>query len=148
MILMESKGKVMEGKKIKDIKIGDSGEFEKTITESDVYLFSGITGDFNPIHINSVEASKTIFKGRLVHGILTSGLISTALGTRLPGVGTIYLSQDLKFMKPVYINDTIKATVEVKKILREKNIVIFRTICTNQHGDIVLEGQATVMPPL
>ena len=137
----------MTGKKIKEISVGDTAEFEKTITETDVYLFAGITADFNPVHINAIEANKSIFRGRVVHGILTSGLISAVLGTRLPGIGTIYLSQNLKFLKPVYINDTIKATVKAKKIIIEKNIVIFETICTNQHGEIVVEGEAMVMPP-
>jgi len=137
----------MIGKKISDINIGDFAEFEKTITETDVYLFAGVTGDFNPVHINSIEASKSVFKGRVVHGILTSGLISTVLGTILPGVGTIYLSQNLKFLKPVYINDTIKASIKAKVIITEKNIVIFDTVCMNHHGEIVIQGEATVMPP-
>lgn len=138
----------MQGKKIFEIQIGDYAEFEKTITEADVYLFAGMTGDFNPVHINSMEANKTIFKGRIVHGILTSGLISTVLGTMLPGIGTIYLSQNLKFLQPVYINDTIKASVEAKTILIAKNIIIFKTICRNQHGQIVIEGEAVVIPPI
>lgn len=137
----------MHGKSIDEIFIGDFEEFEKTITEADVYLFAGISGDFNPVHINGLEASRSIFKGRIVHGILTAGLISTVLGTMLPGVGTIYLSQNLKFTKPVYINDTVKARVEVKTIFKEKNVVVFETICMNQHGETVLEGEATVMPP-
>lgn len=137
----------MIGKRINEISIGDSAEFEKTITETDVYLFAGISADFNPVHINTVEANKSIFKGRVVHGILTSGLISAVLGTKLPGIGTIYLSQNLKFVKPVYINDTIKAFVKAKRIIVDKNIVIFDTICTNQHGQIVIEGEATVKPP-
>jgi len=129
------------------MEIGDYEEIEKTITEADVYLFSGVTMDFNPIHINSVVADKSIFKGRIVHGMLTAGLISAVLGTRLPGVGTIYLGQDLKFRKPVYFNDTIKARVTVKKKIVEKNIVVFETICTNQNNEVVIEGEATVMPP-
>lgn len=137
----------MIGKKIDEISIGDYAEFEKTITETDVYLFAGISADFNPVHINTIEANKSIFKGRVVHGILTSGLISAVLGTRLPGIGTIYMSQNIKFLKPVYINDTIKASVKAKKLIAEKNIAIFETICTNQNGEIVIEGEATVMPP-
>jgi len=132
---------------INSMEIGDYEEIEKTITEADVYLFSGVTMDFNPIHINSVVADKSIFKGRIVHGMLTAGLISAVLGTRLPGVGTIYLGQDLKFRKPVYFNDTIKARVTVKKKIVEKNIVVFETICTNQNNEVVIEGEATVMPP-
>jgi 3-hydroxybutyryl-CoA dehydratase len=137
----------MNGKRVNEICIGDTAELEKTITETDVYLFAGISTDYNPVHINTVEANKSIFKGRVVHGILTSGLISAVLGTRLPGVGTIYLEQNLKFIKPVYINDTIKASVKAKELIVEKNIAIFETICTNQNGEVVIEGEATVKPP-
>lgn len=129
------------------LKIGDEAYIEKTFIESDVYLFAGITMDFNPVHVNSVHAKKTIFKGRIVHGLLTAGLISGVLGTKLPGIGTIYLGQDIKFLKPVYIGDTIKAKVRIADIIYEKNIVILETICTNQNGEKVIIGEATVMPP-
>ncbi len=128
------------------IKIGDSASFTKTITESDVYTYAGITGDLNPAHINEVEAGKGIFKTRVAHGMLTAGLISAVLGMQLPGPGTIYLGQELKFTKPVYFGDTITAKVEVAEIVKEK-ILKIKTICTNQKGEIVLEGMATVMPP-
>lgn len=128
------------------IKIGDSASFTKTITESDVYTYAGITGDLNPAHINEVEAGKGIFKTRVAHGMLTAGLISAVLGMQLPGPGTIYLGQELKFTKPVYFGDTITAKVEVAEIVKEK-ILKMKTICTNQKGEIVLEGMATVMPP-
>lgn len=135
------------GKTINELKIGDKDYFEKTITETDVYLYAGITGDFNPAHINQVASEKTMFKGRIAHGMLTAGLISAVLGTKLPGPGTIYLGQELKFTKPVRIGDTIKAEVEVVEIIPEKNRVKFKTICTNQNNEVVLEGMATVLAP-
>ncbi|MBE3591856.1 MAG: MaoC family dehydratase [Thermoanaerobacter sp.] len=135
------------GKTINELKIGDKDYFEKTITETDVYLYAGITGDFNPAHINQVASEKTMFKGRIAHGMLTAGLISAVLGTKLPGPGTIYLGQELKFTKPVRIGDTIKAEVEVVEIIPEKNRVKLKTTCTNQNNEVVLEGVATVLAP-
>lgn len=137
----------MTGKTINEIKIGDKAFFQKTISEYDAYSFAGISGDNNPAHINEVYASKTFFKGRIVHGMLTASLISAVLGTKLPGEGTIYLSQDLNFLAPVRFNDTIKAEVEVIEIDIEKNKVKLNTICTNQDDQIVLTGQAIVKPP-
>lgn len=137
----------MRGKTIGEITLGEKASFRKTLTETDVYLFAGITGDLNPAHIDSVEAEKTIFKGRVAHGILVSGLISTVLGMYLPGPGTIYLGQELKFMAPVHIGDTIMAEAEVIEKLDEKNRIKLRTVCFNQEGKVVIEGTATVMPP-
>ena len=137
----------MKGKTISELNIGLSAQIAKTIGESDVYLYAGITGDFNPAHINQEYARETIFKGRSAHGMLTAGLISALLGTRLPGPGTIYEQQTLKFLAPVAIGDTITATVEVQEILQERKRVRLRTYCTNQHGDIVLDGEALVSPP-
>lgn len=132
---------------IQEIKLGDSASVTKTVTETDVYLFAGITGDLNPAHTDEVSASKTQFGGRIAHGILGAGFISAVLGMKLPGPGTIYLGQELKFTKPVYIGDTVTATCTVTEILSEKNIVKLETLCTNQHGDIVIRGMATTMPP-
>jgi 3-hydroxybutyryl-CoA dehydratase len=139
---------MMMGKSINEIEIGDSDYFQKTISECDVYLFAGITGDFNPAHLNDQEAKKTIFKNRVAHGILTAGLISAVLGTKLPGPGTIYLEQHLSFKKPVYFGDTITAKVTVTEKLVDRNIIICETTCYNQNDKIVLTGQATVMPPI
>ena len=137
----------MKGKNIEEINLGDKASFEKTISESDVYLFAGITGDLNPAHINEEASSKTIFKSRIVHGILISGFISTVLGMYLPGPGTIYLAQDLRFLAPVKIGNTIKAEVEVIEINREKNRIKLKTTVANEEGKIVIDGVATVMPP-
>lgn len=137
----------MIGLKINEIELGQKAYFQKTITESDVYLYSGITGDLNPAHINQVEAENSIFKGRIAHGMLTAGLISAVLGMKLPGPGTIYLKQDLKFTAPVKFGDTIKAEVEVIEIINERNRVKLKTECKNQNGETVLKGIAEVMPP-
>ncbi len=137
----------MKGKTIEEIKIGDSAVFQKTISETDVYLYAGITGDINPAHINEEHSKNSMFKGRIVHGMLTAGLISAVLGVQLPGPGTIYLGQELKFTAPVRFNDTIEARVEVIEINPEKNRIKLETTCTNQNKEIVLKGVATVMPP-
>lgn len=134
-------------KTIDTINIGDSASFSKTITETDVYLFGGITGDLNPAHFNEVESGKTMFKGRIAHGMLSAGLISAVLGMYLPGPGTIYLGQELKFTKPVRFGDTVTATATVIEKNDAKNIIKLETICTNQNGDVVIKGVATVMPP-
>ncbi len=135
------------GKHIDELKIGDSASFSKTMSESDVYLFAGITGDFNPAHVDEEYARSTFFGGRIVHGILTAGFISTVIAGQLPGPGTIYVSQQLKFLAPVRMGDTLTARAEVAKIISEKNRVILKTTCSIQDGTIVLEGEAVVSPP-
>jgi 3-hydroxybutyryl-CoA dehydratase len=137
----------MIGKKIGEINIGDMDYFEKTISETDIYLFAGITGDLNPAHINQVESEKSVFKGRIAHGMLVSSLISTVLGMYLPGPGTIYLGQELKFLAPVRVGDTIKAQAVVIEKIDEKNRIKLKTTCYNQDGKVVVDGIATVMPP-
>lgn len=136
----------MKGKTIKEIAVGDKASFSKTVTEGDVYLYAGITGDLNPAHINQVEAEKGMFKTRIAHGMLTAGFVSAVLGMQLPGPGTIYMGQEMQFLKPVYFGDTITAEVEVIEIIKEK-ILKLKTTCTNQKGEVVLDGVATVMPP-
>ena len=137
----------MKGITINEMKIGDSASFTKTVTDTDVYMFAGITGDFNPAHVNQVEAEKGMFGKRIAHGMLSAGFISAVLGTMLPGPGTIYMGQELRFTKPVAIGDTITATVTVAEMIIEKNRVILDTVCTNQNGEVVIKGKATVMPP-
>lgn len=129
------------------LRVGDHASFTKTISESDVYLFAGITGDINPAHIDQVYSSGTMFKGRIAHGILVTGLISAVLGTRLPGTGTIYLEQQVKFLCPVHLGDTITATCTVTRLLPEKKRAELCTVCTNQNGAVVVSGQAVVRPP-
>ncbi|NLW92388.1 MAG: MaoC family dehydratase [Syntrophomonadaceae bacterium] len=137
----------MLGKTIEEINIGDTADFVKSVTEYDVYSFAGITGDFNPAHINTVYASETSFGRIIAHGILSVGFISNVLGTQLPGPGSIYIRQVCDFKKPVFIGDTIKATVEVTQKDDVKNRVWLHTYCTNQNGDIVVDGEAIMMPP-
>lgn len=138
---------MQEVRTIETFQVGDAAEFGKTIAESDIYGFAGLTGDFNPAHVNEQYASQTPFKTRIAHGMFGAGLISAVLGMRLPGPGTIYLSQELKFLKPVRIGDTITARVEVAEVISEKNRLKLRTTCINQDGDLVIDGFALVMPP-
>jgi len=137
----------MKGKTIDEIKVGDAAEFAKTVTESDIYLYAGVTGDLNPAHINEVYAQQTFFKTRIAHGMLAAGFISAVLGTQLPGPGTIYLKQDLSFLAPVRIGDTVTARVEVLEVITEKKKIRLKTTCTNQEGKQVLDGEAIVSPP-
>ena len=132
---------------MQELKVGQSDSFSKTITETDVYLFAGITGDLNPAHVDEEYAQNTRFGKRIAHGMLSAGLISNVLGTKLPGPGTIYLSQQVDFKAPVYFGDTVAAVVEVEELIPEKNRAILHTYCRNQEGVIVVEGKATVMPP-
>ena len=137
----------MLGRTIADLKIGDFAEFSKTVTETDVYLFAGVVGDFNPAHVNEEYAKETFFKTRIAHGMLSAGFISAAIGMKLPGPGTIYMGQELKFLAPVRIGDTVTAHVEVSEINTEKNRIRLTTYCTNQNGEKVLDGHAMVSPP-
>ena len=137
----------MKGITISEMKLGDSASFTKTVSEHDVYTYAGVSGDFNPAHVNEVEAQKGMFGKRIAHGMLSAGFISTVLGTQLPGPGTIYMGQELRFTKPVFFGDTITATVTVAELIPEKNRAILDTVCTNQNGEVVIKGKATVMPP-
>lgn len=128
-----------------DIHIGDKASLSKTIPEHDVYTFAGVTGDFNPVHVNEEFAKQTMFKGRIAHGMLSAGLISAVLGTELPGINTIYMNQELKFLAPVHYNDTLTAEVECLEKNDEKHRLVFRTTVTNQDGTVVTDGQARVM---
>lgn len=131
--------------KFEDLKIGMKDSITKTITETDVILYSGITLDVNPAHLNEEHAKKTMFKKRIAHGMLTAGLISAVLGTKLPGEGTIYMGQEIAFTAPVYFGDTITANVEIIELIPEKKRVLLSTFCTNQDGVVVLSGKAKVM---
>jgi 3-hydroxybutyryl-CoA dehydratase len=137
----------MIGKTIAELRVGETARFGKTISESDIYLYAGITGDHNPAHINESYARGTFFKTRIAHGMLCAGLISTVLGNRLPGYGTIYIRQELNFLAPVRIGDTITAQAEVTEIMSAENRVRLKTDCINQDGIQVIEGEAVVSPP-
>lgn len=130
------------------MRIGERASFSKTVSESDVYLFAGITGDFNPIHINSVAAGGSFAHSRIAHGALISGMISTVIGMKLPGEGTVYLEQNSRFLKPVYIGDTVTATVEVAEIINSaKRIVKLKTYVKNQKNECVVDGFAVIKAP-
>ena len=137
----------MIGKTIYELKVGEAAEFTKTISESDIYVYAGVTGDLNPAHINEEYAKNTFFKTRIAHGMLMAGLISTVVGNKLPGPGTIYVKQELNFLAPVRIGDTITARAEVAEIIAEKNRVRLKTSCASQDGTTVLDGEALVSPP-
>lgn len=137
----------MIGKTVAELRVGDSADFSKTVSESDIYLYAGVTGDFNPAHVNEAYARKTFFKTRIAHGMLTAGFISAILANKLPGPGTIYLKQELSFLAPVYIGDTVTARVEIVEIDAEKNRVSLRTTCVNQDGKDILDGSALISPP-
>jgi 3-hydroxybutyryl-CoA dehydratase len=135
-----------DGLHFEDLKLGQTASFAKTITEADILLFAGVSGDTNPVHIDAEAAARTPFKERIAHGMLSASLISTVLGTRLPGPGTIYLSQTLKFRAPVRIGTTVTATAEVTALDAEKKRATLKTLCTVE-GKPVIEGEAVVMVP-
>ena len=134
----------LHGYYLEDLEVGMSDSYARTITEADIVLFQAVSGDTNPVHLNEEFAEETIFKGRIAHGMLSASLISTVFGTRLPGPGAIYVSQNLKFKAPVKAGDTVKATVTVQDINYERGRVFFHTICTVA-GKVVVEGDAQLM---
>ena len=135
----------LDGYDIEDLKVGMSASFAKTITEADIVLFASASGDNNAVHINEEFAQTTQFKGRIAHGMLTASVISAAIAGRLPGPGTIYLGQNLRFKAPVRPGETVHAKVTVKELMPEKRRVALTTVCT-VGGKVVIEGDALVMP--
>lgn len=127
-----------------ELKVGDKGSLSKTVSEHDIYTFAGITGDFNPIHVDAEFAKQTMFKERIAHGMLSAGFISAVLGTIMPGPTNLYMSQELLFKAPVKIGDTVTATVELIEKIEEKHRLIFRTTVTNQDGVLVIDGKAKI----
>jgi len=138
----------MQSHTIQQMKVGDSASLQRRFTEADVQAFASLTGDHNPAHLDEEYARGTIFKTRIAHGMLVSALFSALLGTRLPGLGTIYTGQTLQFRRPVYLDELITATITVKEVLLEKNRVLFDCQAVNEKGETVLLGEATVLPPL
>ena len=129
-------------------QMGEKEAVSKTISETDVYLFAGISGDFNPVHVNKIAAELSPFTKQIVHGFLVGSLLSNVIGMKLPGPGTIYMEQDMKFLKPVYIGDTLTASVKIVEIVNEtKNILKLETVITNQEDEIVVNGCAVVKAP-
>lgn len=132
------------GYDIEDLKPGMTASVAKTITEADIVLFAGVSTDTNAVHLNEEFAKTTAFGGRIAHGMLSAGLISAVLGNRLPGPGTIYMAQSLKFKAPVRPGDTVTATVTIKEVILEKKRAVIETVCT-VNGKVVIDGEATVM---
>ncbi|MBU3657544.1 MAG: MaoC family dehydratase [Rhodocyclaceae bacterium] len=131
---------------IDQMQVGMTRSYAKTLTETDIVLFAAASGDINSVHLNQEYAEKTPFGGRIAHGILTAGVVSACIANKLPGVGTVYLGQTLKFKAPVRPGDTVTATVTVKSLDADKNRVVLDTIC-QVAGKTVLEGEATVLAP-
>jgi 3-hydroxybutyryl-CoA dehydratase len=128
------------------VKVGDTASFEKTVTEEDIVSFANATGDQQPLHLDDAFAAKTRFKRRIAHGMLSAGLISAALGIKLaPHATVVYLSQTLRFLRPVFPGDTITAKLEVTAVDTERSFVTCSTECVNQDGTSVLTGEATVL---
>jgi 3-hydroxybutyryl-CoA dehydratase len=135
-----------EGCFFEDLTVGQKASFGKTITEADIVLFAAVTGDTNPMHLNAEYASTSVFGERIAHGMLAAGLITKVMGTQLPGPGTIYMSQSLRFRAPVRIGDTVTAVVEITALNAEKHRATLRTVCLVK-GEPVLEGEALVAVP-
>ena len=128
----------------KSLKIGDKASLSRVFTEEDVINFSEISTDTNPIHLDETYASSTIFEKRIVHGMLVASLFSALIGVELPGEGSIYLGQTLSFKAPVLIGDQVTASVEIIEIREDKPIITLRTICINDKGQVLIEGEAVV----
>lgn len=131
---------------IEEIKIGMTASYTQTITDADIKAFAGVSGDRNPVHLDQEYAENSRYKKRLAHGIMTASYFSALFGTKIPGEGCVYVSQSLNFIRPVYINDTVVATVEVIKIDKEKRRILFKTTCKVKNK-IVTNGEATIFIP-
>lgn len=127
------------------ISVGQRASVTRTISDADIATYAALTGDANPLHIDDGFAARSRFGRRVAHGLLSAGLISAVLGTKLPGPGAIYLQQSLRFVRPVYLGDSVTATVEVTAYRDDRRIVTLRTTCSDQRGEVVLDGEAVVM---
>lgn len=131
---------------IEELSLGQSAESTKTVTQADIVKFADVSGDHNPVHLDEAFAAGTAFKGVIAHGMLSASFISATLGTQLPGEGTIYLGQNLKFLVPVRPGDQVRTVVTVKEIVAEKRRVICQTACYVGET-LVIDGEATLMAP-
>jgi 3-hydroxybutyryl-CoA dehydratase len=127
-----------------ELAVGQSAEYSKTVTDEDVRSFARVTGDFNPVHVDEEAAAKSRFGGRIAHGMLSAGLVSAAIANRLPGPGSIYLGQTLRFTAPVRLGDTVTVRLTITELLSKKRVKL-STVCQNQNGETVLEGEATIL---
>jgi 3-hydroxybutyryl-CoA dehydratase len=128
-----------------NFKVGDNASVTKTISEADITAFAKISGDHNPLHLDAEFAARSRFGQRIAHGALVSSLISNVIGNQLPGQGSIYLSSSLKFRAPTFIDDTITATATISSIRQDKPIFVLACVCSNQHGDVVCQGESVVL---
>lgn len=147
VIQIDASSDFLENQPFADIRVGDSASLVRNVTNRDIQLFAAVSGDVNPAHVDALYAKSSHFHEIIAHGMLGASLISTVLGTRFPGPGTIYLGQSLKFLKPVHIGDTLTVTVTVKSLDADKHRLILDTRCVDQEGDVVIEGEAEVMAP-
>jgi 3-hydroxybutyryl-CoA dehydratase len=129
------------------LEVGQAAELSRTVRDADILAYAELTGDFNPAHVDEAWAAASRFGGRVAHGMLTAGYVSAVLAMRLPGPGAIYLGQTLRFTRPVRPGDTVTARVEVVEVIPETRRARLATVCRNQHGETVLEGEATVLVP-
>ena len=132
---------------LESLAIGQTAEVSTTVTSREIELFAEATGDRNPAHLDEEAAARSQFGGRIAHGMLTAGFVSAAIASRLPGPGSIYLGQTLRFTRPVRIGDTVTVKLEVVEVIAAKRRVRIATTCTNQNGETVMNGEATVMVP-
>ena len=137
----------MKSLSIEELKIGDIGQTKKIFTESDVLTFAKVSEDYNPAHVDSAYAEKTIFKKQIVHGMLVGSLFSQIFGVQIPGLGSIYTKQSFKFTKPVYFGDEITAKVTIKSLDLDRNRAVFDCVAKNQRDEVVILGEAEIMPP-
>ena len=137
----------LHGYYLDELSEGMTALYAKTVTETDIVLFAGVSGDTNPVHLNHEFAKQSVFKGPVAHGMLTASFISTVIGTKLPGPGCIYLSQALRFLRPVRAGDTVRARATIRAINREKKQATIDTVCTVD-GKSVIEGEATILVPV
>ncbi len=136
----------LHGYYFEDLEVGQVGVYGRTVSDADIYTFAGVSGDTNPVHLNDEFAKESRFGQRIAHGMLSASFISTVLGTRMPGPGCIYLSQNLKFLAPVTVGDTVTARVTVAELRPEKKRAVLKTVCTV--GDtVIIDGEAMVYVP-
>lgn len=144
-LLQRPKSKIQNQKNIMDLKVGDDFSTSKQITDAVVRAFAELSGDFNPIHLDEEFAAKTQFKKRIAHGMISGALISAVLGNEFKEKKIVYLSQTMKFIAPVFIDDTVTATATVVDIREDKPIITIETVCTNQDGNTVVKGEGKIM---
>ncbi len=134
-----------EGANAPAIRVGDRASLSRMFGDAEIEAFAALTGDRNPLHLDDTFAGRTRFGRRIAHGMLSVALIGAVLGMHLPGPGAVYVSQTLRFVRPVYPQDTVTATVEVMAYQEDKGIATLRTVCTNQHGEVVVDGEAVAL---